>query len=92
MVILFTGIILALIEKPYAIFIFTLGLLPIFGVRVYNFVISKPANKRRHFILILSAAFLATAGAGIYLNKSWWIIFIALSGILDFYISFRRFQ
>lgn len=92
MIILFTGVILALIENPYAILVYVLGLIPIVGIRIFNFLVSKPENKRRNLIMVLSGAALTTAGAGIYLNESWWIVFLALSAILDFYISFRRFQ
>jgi uncharacterized membrane protein YczE len=92
MIILFVGVILALIENPYAIIVYTLGLIPIVGIRIFNFLVSKPENKRRNLIMVLSGAALTMAGVGIYLHESWWIVFLAISAVLDFYISFRRFQ
>lgn len=91
MLVLFAGIILAIAEKPYAIYIYGLGLTPVLGIRIFNFLVSNPQNKRKNLILVVSALFLLVAGIAFFINKSWWIVFIALSATLDFYISFRRF-
>ena len=92
MAMLFIGIILAIIEKPLAIYFYAAGIIPILGIRIFNFVVGKPENKRKHLIMVISALFLVIAGIAIFMNRSWWIIFIAISAILDFYISFRRFR
>ncbi len=92
MIILLAGIVLTITEINYSLIVYSLGLIPVFGIRVYNLIVSKRANRRKNLILFFSAVFLIIAGLAIFYNKSWWIIFIALSAILDFYISFRRFN
>jgi hypothetical protein len=92
MALLFAGIVMAILEKPYALYFYALGLLPVLGVRIFNFVVSKPENKRMYMIMVMSGAALAAAGAGILMKDPWWIVFIAISASLDFYISFRRFR
>lgn len=92
MIILLAGILLALTEKPYAVYLYGIGLLPVLGIRVFNFIVAKPENKRKNLIMVVSGIMLAIAGVAIYMGKSWWIVFIAISAILDFYISFRKFS
>lgn len=83
---------MAITENPYAVYAYGVGLLPVLGIRVLNFIVAKPENKRKNLILVLSGIMLAIAGVAIYLGKSWYIVFIALSAIFDFYISFRKFS
>lgn len=92
MIILLTGILFALTEKSYAAYVYGIGLLPVIGIRLFNLFVSKPENKRKNFILVVSGIMMGVAGVAIYMNMSWWIVFIAISAILDFYISLRKFS
>lgn len=91
MVLLFAGIVMHLSLHPLALWVYAAGLLPIVGIRIYNRLVGKPENRRKHTILVVSGLALVAAGVAMYLSKSFWVAFIAVSAVLDFYISFRRF-
>ncbi len=90
MVLILSGVIMNIMEMPVAFWIFILGLIPVLGIRIYNFIIAPPHRKRTNGILMLSAIFLAVAVAAIYFRKDYWILFIAISAVLDGYVSFRK--
>ncbi len=85
------GIILALQNHVSAIWIYSLGCIPILGIRVFNLIVGRPENRRKHFIMVVSALALITAAYLMMINRNYWIIFIAVAAVLDLYISFRRF-
>jgi hypothetical protein len=91
MILLFAGIVMHIVEFKLSVAIYIIGLLPIFGVRIFNFIIGQPENRRKHGILLFSGLALVAAGVAMYFGRSYWIVFIAISAVLDFYISFRRF-
>jgi hypothetical protein len=91
MVVLLTGIILHLAELKYAFWIYLTGLIPVFGIRVFNLIVGKPENFRKNVILLLSALALALAGGAMFYDRTYWVLFIAISAVLDMYISFRKF-
>ena len=91
MALLFAGIVLQLNHHEFALHLFVAGLIPIIGIRIYNRMIGHPDNRRKNSILVFSALALLAAAVAIYLNKSYWIVLIAVSAVLDLYISFRRF-
>ncbi|WP_010664558.1 hypothetical protein [Marinilabilia salmonicolor] len=90
MALILAGIVMHIIEMPAAVWVFAIGLIPVLGIRTYNFIIASSHRKRINGILMLSAVFLAAAIWAIYFKKDYWIIFIALSAILDGYVSFRK--
>jgi hypothetical protein len=92
MVILLTGIIMHISELTYAFWIYFVGLIPVVGIRAFNLVIGKPDNFRKNVILGLSALALVAAGAAMLYGRTYWVIFIAISAVLDLYISFRKFN
>ncbi|GAO28148.1 hypothetical protein [Geofilum rubicundum] len=92
MVVLLTGIILHLAELEYAFWIYLIGLIPVFGVRAFNLIVGKPENFRKNVILVLSAFALTMAGGAMFYERTYWVIFIAISAVLDMYISFRKFS
>ncbi len=77
-------------EMQAASWVFAIGLIPVLGIRIYNFIIATPHRKRTNGILMLSAIFLTISVIAIYYHKDYWIIFIAISAILDGYVSFRK--
>lgn len=92
MVLLITGIIIVLAEKTFGPYIYCIGLIPLIVIRSYNYITGNPENKRKLFILLISTLFLTIAGIAIFLNRSWWILLIAISATIDLYISFRKFN
>lgn len=90
MALILAGIVMHIIEMPAATCVFTIGLIPVLGIRIYNFIIASPQRKRPNGILMISAVFLAAAIWAIYFKKDYWIVFIAISAVLDGYISFRK--
>jgi general stress protein CsbA len=90
MVLILAGVIMNILELPSASWVFAIGLIPVLGIRIFNFIIAPPLRKRTNGVLMLSAIFLAAAVAAIYYQKDYWIIFIAVSAVLDGYVSFRK--
>ncbi|ASB49631.1 hypothetical protein [Alkalitalea saponilacus] len=91
MVMLLIGIVLHIAESSAGFYLYATGLLPVFGVRVYNLIIGRPESKRKHGIFVISAIMLVLAGVAMFTGRSYWVLFLAISAVLDFYISFRRF-
>jgi hypothetical protein len=91
LILILAGIIMHIIDIPGAPWIFTAGIIPVLGVRIYNFVIAPAHRKRINGILMLSAVFLTAAVFAIYFDRGYWILFIAISAMLDGYVSFRKF-
>lgn len=92
MVILLTGIILHLVEIKHAFWVFLIGLIPVFGIRAFNLVVGHPENFRKNLILLVSGLALAAAGAAMFYDRTYWVVFVAISAVLDMYISFRKFS
>lgn len=90
MVLILAGVIMNIAEMKSASWVFAIGLIPVLGIRIYNFMIAPPHRKRTNGILMLSAIFLAVSVTAIYYQKDYWILFIALSAVLDGYVSFRK--
>lgn len=90
MILILSGIIMHLTDISGALWVFSIGLIPVLGVRIYNFIISSPHRKRINGILMASSVFLTAAVITIYYGRSYWIIFIAISAILEGYASFRK--
>ncbi|MDR2929004.1 MAG: hypothetical protein LBV41_12520 [Cytophagaceae bacterium] len=92
MFLVLAGLVLKLNDVSYSVYIYAAGVLPVLGVRVFNITVSSAENRRKNFILGISAFFLASAAVGMYLSGTWWIVPIAIAAGLDLYISFRRFR
>lgn len=92
LILILAGIIMHLSNRPEAPWVFAIGLIPVLGIRIYNFIIAPLHRKRINGILMTSAVFLTAAVVAIYFNRSYWIIFIAISAVLDGYVSFRKFS
>ncbi|WP_291856883.1 hypothetical protein [Marinilabilia sp.] len=90
MVLILAGIVMNITEMPSAVWVFAVGLIPVLGVRIFNYVIAPAHRKRINGILMLSAVFLTIAIAFIFYKKDYWILFIAISAVLDGYVSFRK--
>lgn len=92
MVILLSGIIMHLAELQQAFWVYLIGLIPVVGIRAFNLVVGRPENFRKNIILMLSGLALAAAGGAIFYDRTYWVLFIAISAVLDMYISFRKFS
>ncbi len=92
LILVFAGLIMLLTNNPGAFWIYTAGVMPVLGIRLFNLVVSRPDTRRINAILVISALFLAAVSAAIWFNRSYWIIFIAVAAILDGYASFRRLK
>jgi hypothetical protein len=90
MVLVLAGIVMNIVEMPSAVWVFAAGMIPVLGIRIFNFVVAPAHRKRINGILMLSAVFLTVAIAFIYYQKDYWILFIAISAVLDGYVSFRK--
>jgi hypothetical protein len=91
MLMLVTGIIFKLNDIPYATIILTIGIVPFLGIRLFNLIKGKPENRRLHAILVVSSLFLAAAIASIYFNRSYWVIGVVITAMLDMYVSLRKY-
>ncbi len=92
MVILLTGIIMHLAELTSAFWVYLIGFFPVFSIRAFNLVVGRPENFRKNVILVLSGLSLAAAGGAMLYDRTYWVLFIAISAVLDMYISFRKFS
>lgn len=90
MILILAGVVMNIAEMNTAPLIFAMGLIPVLGIRIYNFIVAPVHRKRTNGILMISAVFLAMAVAAIYYQKGFWIVFIAVSAMLDGYVSFRK--
>jgi hypothetical protein len=88
----FIGIVFMLTETPFGLLVYSLGVLPIIGVRLHNRLVCIPERQRINTIMVVAALFLAIAGIAFYLSKNYWIVFILIAAVLDFYSSFRKFK
>ena len=91
MIVVFAGLIMYLNDISQAIYVYSAGILPIIAYRFHNVAASDNENRRKYIILAMSSLFLASAAFGMYLNRSWWIVPVAIAAAFDLYISFRRF-
>ncbi|TLX76141.1 hypothetical protein E9993_07980 [Labilibacter sediminis] len=91
MILLLVGILFQLNDIPYAIILLIAGIIPLLGIRLFNFIKGKPENKRLHGILVMSALFLVGAIIAVYFNRSYWIIGVLITATLDIYVSLRKF-
>ncbi|MGQ1946249.1 hypothetical protein ACT3CD_04005 [Geofilum sp. OHC36d9] len=89
MLLILGGIILHITEINFAVPVLITGLIPVLAIRIYNWIMTAPEDRRRSFVYVFSGLALAAAVTAIYFNRSYWIIFVALSALLDFYYSFR---
>jgi hypothetical protein len=89
MLLVLGGIILHIAEITIAIPILITGLIPVLAIRIYNWIMTPPEDRRRSFVYVFSGLALAAAVTAIYFNRSYWVIFVTLSAVLDFYYSFR---
>lgn len=92
MVTLLAGIIMHLSELKHAFWIYVIGLIPVLAIRGFNLVVGRPENFRKNVILVVSALALAAAGGAMLYDRTYWIVFVAISAVLDMYISFRKFS
>ncbi|SMO65372.1 hypothetical protein SAMN06265379_10496 [Saccharicrinis carchari] len=92
MILVLAGILFQLNDIPYALVCLIIGLIPILGGRLFNFIKGKAENKRLHAIMLFSALFLTAAVVAIYFNRSYWIIAVLITATLDLYVSFRKYK
>ena len=91
MTLIFAGIIMHISHISGAPWVLITGIIPVLGIRIFNYIIAPADRKRINGVLMVSAVFLTIAIISIYLNRSYWVIFIAISAVLDGYVSFRKF-
>ncbi len=92
MILALAGILFQLNDIPYALPILVAGIIPLLGVRLFNYLKGKPENKRLHGVMVISALFLAAAAVAIFFGRSYWTIGVLLTATLDLYVSFRKFR
>jgi len=88
----FLGVLMGVTKVDFAYLVLLMGSLPIIGVRIYNRIIGREENQRVFSILIYSSVFLLPAAWALFTNRSYWVVFIMLTVVLDFYASFRRIR
>ena len=89
MALLIAGILLHITDLTIAFWVYTVGLLPVVGIRIYYFMIALPDDRRKYIPYLFSGISFVAAAVAIYYNSSYWVIFIALAALLDFYFSYR---
>ena len=89
---LFVGIILLLTDTNGALIVYFIGVIPIAGIRLFNRIVAKPERQRINTILFVSSLFLVAAGVAKFYGKEYWIVFILITAVLDFYVSFRKIK
>ncbi len=89
MALLLAGILLHITEITIGFWIYTIGLLPVLGIRVYQFMSALPDDRRKYIPYLFSGISFGSAAVAIYYGRSYWVIFIALAALLDFYYSYR---
>ena len=92
MILLFIGIVMLLTDIKGGLILFSAGALPIVGVRIFNRSVCKPERRRINTILVISSLFLLAAGVAKFYHKEYWIVFILITAVLDFYVSFRKIK
>lgn len=92
MILVLVGILFQLNNLPYGFIFLIIGIIPLLGVRLFNYFKGKPENKRLHGIMVISVLFLALTTTAILYNKSYWIIGILITATLDLYVSLRKFS
>lgn len=90
MALLFVGIILLLTDNTAGLIVYAIGVVPIVGIRLFNRIVARPERHRINTILFASSLFLIAAGAAKYYEEGYWVVFILITAVLDFYVSFRR--
>jgi len=92
MILLFIGIVMLLTDIKGGLILYSIGMLPIVGVRIFNRTVCKPERRRINTILLISSLFLVAAGAAKFYQKEYWIVFVLITAVLDFYVSFRKIK
>ncbi len=90
MVFLFIGIVLLLTDINGGLIVYSIGAIPIAAIRLYNRIVCQPDKRRINTILMFSSLFLIAAGTAKYYQASYWIVFILITAVIDFYVSFRK--
>jgi len=91
LILILAGVIMHVSGISAAPWVIAVGVVPVLGVRIYNFVIAPSHRKRPNAILMVSSFFLVAAVLAIYLGRSYWIVFVAIAAVLDGYVSFRKY-
>ncbi|MGM0376024.1 MAG: hypothetical protein ACQEQ0_04575 [Bacteroidota bacterium] len=92
LILILAGVIMHVTETSAAPWVIAVGVVPVLGVRIYNFAIAPSHRKRPNAILMVSSFFLVAAVVAIYLDRSYWIVFVAIAAVLDGYVSFRKYS
>ncbi len=92
MALLFIGIIMLMTDSSAGLIVYAAGVVPIVGIRLFNRIVARPERRRINTILLASALFLIAAGTANYYHKGYWVVFILITAVLDFYVSFRRIK
>lgn len=86
----FVGTLMSLAQLQKAPWIFTIGVVPILGIRFYNRAVCSKERQRINSILVVSALFLAMASFVMLTGRNYWIIAVLIAASLDTYASFRK--
>jgi len=92
MALLFIGIVLLLTDANAGLIVYFAGAIPIVAIRAYNRFVCTPERRRINTILTYSSLFLIAAGTANYFEKPYWVVFILITAVLDFYVSFRKIK
>jgi hypothetical protein len=91
MALVLTGILFQLNDISYALPLLVIGIVPFIGVRSFNFIKGKTENRRINGIMLISALFLSAAIIAIYYHRSYWVLGVLITAMLDLYVSFRKY-
>ncbi|WP_439184034.1 hypothetical protein [Carboxylicivirga taeanensis] len=92
MALVFLGILMHISDMESGAWCFSGGAITMVGIRLYNRIVGKVENQRVFTILLYSAIMLLPAAWAMLTHRRYWIIFIALTAILDTYASYRRIR
>ena len=92
MILVLAGILFQLNDISYALICLVVGLVPLLGVRLFNYIKGKTENKRLNGIMVISALFLTASAIAIFYNRNYWILGVLITATLDLYVSFRKIK
>ncbi|MBK3517656.1 hypothetical protein [Carboxylicivirga marina] len=92
MALVFIGVLMHISDLVSGAWVFGAGSLIMIGIRGYNRMIGRIENRRVFTILLYSSLMLLPATWAMLSYRKYWIIFIALTALLDTYASFRRIK
>lgn len=90
MVLVVIATVAALSNTQWAPYLLAAGVAPIVAIRIHNRVNALPDFQRINTILLASSLILAGGVVALFFGKSYWVVCLFTTAMLDIYASFRR--